>query len=257
MTDKPFVLPEGWGDDPLSQFQITAFGNELATFANAPQWQQMLRDVARVLNKCSSYAIKLVLKVEEPSAILLFLTAHNQYLASVRSVSAGHCLAAYPTGRASVESALYSWYLSTETEAAHRWNNKPNDKNALRKWGQEFKFQSLTKVLYQIDNGLAEWAKYLHQTSIDYGAHPNKDALYSNMEFEQDGDGAETIKILYLHPWNTFSIATAKFVIETGMIGIRFFALSFPDGEQTLSLTQDINKLAANLSYLQNNCILE
>lgn len=257
MTDKPFVFPEGWGDDPLSQFQATAFGNELATFANAPQWQQMLRDVAHVLNKCSSYAIKFVLKTDEPSAILLFLTAHNQYLASVRSVSAGHCLAAYPTGRATVESALYSWYLSTETEAAHRWNSKPIDKNALRSWGQEFKFSSLMKVLYPIDQGLAEWAKYLHQTAIDYGAHPNKDALYSNMEFEQSRDGTETLKMLYLHPWNAFSIATAKFAIETGMISLRFFALSFPNGEQALSLTQDINNLIANLSYLQKNTVLE
>lgn len=256
-NNKPFVLPKGWGDDLLSQFQARAFENELATFANAPQWQQALLDVETVLQKCSSHAINLVLKTNEPSSILLFLTAHNQYLASVRSVSAGHCLAAYPTVRAAVESALYSWYLSTNTEAALRWNNKPTNKTELRCWGNEFRFSPLTKTLGTIDKGLADWARYLHQLAIDFGAHPNKDALYSNMEHEQSEDGTVTIKMVYLHKWNPFFISTARFAIETGMIVARLFALGFPDAGQTLGLTQDINRLVANLSHLQKTTNLE
>jgi hypothetical protein len=257
MTYKPSVLPKGWGDDLLSHFQGIAFENELATFVNAPQWQQALLDVATVLNKCASYAIEHVLKTEEPSAILLFLTANNQFLASVRSVSAGHCLPTYPTGRATVESALYSWYLSTNKEAALRWNNKPTDKVELREWGNEFRFSSLTKKLGTIDEMLAAWAIYLHQVAIDFGAHPNKDALYSNMEHEDGKDGALTIKMVTLHPWNRISIGTMKFTVETGMIAIRLFALGFPDGLQTLNLAQDITRLANNLVHLQKTTKFE
>ena len=234
----------------MSRFQTIAFENELATFANAPQWQQALLDVAAVINNCSSCAIELILKTDEPSAILLFLTAHNHYLASVRSVSAGHCLATYPTGRAVIESALYSWYLSTDKEVAQRWYNKPTEKDDLRNWSKEFKFSELRKALSKIDTGLAKWANYLHQLAIDFGAHPNRDALYSNMEQERDENGAITLKMVYLHPWNNLSISTTKFTIETGMIAIRLFALGFPHEGQVLNLAQELKKLTDNLSHL-------
>ncbi len=251
MSNKFLLLPKGWGNDLLSEFQTRAFKNELATYVQAPQWRQALLDVETVLHKCASHSIKQVLRTDEPSAILLFLTAHNQYLASVRSVSAGHCLATYPTGRAAVESALYSWYLSTHPEAAHRWNNKPTDKDELKRWGNEFKFSSLTKNLHAINKGAADWAKYLHQVAIDFGAHPNRDALYSNMGIENREGGALSIKMMYLHQWDTFFISTAKFAVETGMIVIRLFALGFPDDEKALNLAQDLERLTANLKNLQ------
>lgn len=253
MTNNSIVQPIGWGDDLLSEFQTIAYKNELATFAHAPQWQKALLDVATVLKKCSSYAIDQVLKTDEPSAVLLFLAANNQYLASARSVSAGHCLPAYPTGRATVESALYGWYLSTNKDAAIRWNNKPTNKEARKKWSAEFSFGSLTKELCAIDVGVADWAKYLHQVAIDFGAHPNKDALYSNMGHEDGKDGAVTIKMVTLHPLNQISIGTMKFTVETGMIAIRLFALGLPDGSQALNLAQDITRLANNLAHLQKS----
>lgn len=257
MTNNSIVQPVGWGDDLLSEFQTIAYKNELATFVHAPQWQKALLDVATVLKKCSSYAIDHVLKTDEPSAMLLFLTANNQYLASARSVSAGHCLPVYPTGRATVESALYGWYLSTNKDAALRWNNKPTDKEARKKWNNEFSFSSLTKKLRTIDVGLADWAIYLHQLAIDFGAHPNKDALYSNMEHEDGKDGSLTIKMVTLHPLNQLSISTMKFTVETGMIAIRLFALGFPDGLKTLNLTQDITRLIKNLASLQQTTKFE
>lgn len=257
MENNSIVHPVGWGDDLLSEFQTIAYKNALATFVHAPQWQKALLDVATVLKKCSSYAIDQVLKTDEPSAVLLFLTANNQYLASARSVSAGHCLPAYPIGRATVESALYGWYLSTNEEAALRWNDKPTNKDARRKWGNEFSFSSLTKKLCAIDKGLADWATYLHQVAIDFGAHPNKDALYSNMEHEDGKDGSLTIKMLTLHPLNQFSIGTMKFTVETGMIAIRLFALGFPDKLKALNLEQDIARLRTNLENLQNTTKFE
>ncbi|BBP00332.1 hypothetical protein [Sulfuriferula nivalis] len=256
MENNQTVHPVGWGDDLLSEFQAIAYQNELATFANAPQWQKALLDVATVFNKCSSYAINKVLKTDEPSAILLFLSANNQYLASARSVSAGHCLPAYPTGRATVEFALYGWYLSINEQATIHWNNKPIDKELRKKWNYEFSFSPLTKKLSEINDGLANWARYLHQTAIDFGAHPNKDALYSNMALEYDEydkDRVSTIKIVTLHPLNLVSINAMKFTVETGMIAIRLFALSFPDGLKTLNLDQDIARLTENLHNLQLN----
>jgi hypothetical protein len=257
MQNKSLLLPKGWGNDLLSEFQTKAFENELATYVHAPQWRQALLDVETVLHRCATHVIKKMLRTDDASAILLFLTAHNQYLASARSVSAGHCLATYPTGRAAVESALYSWYLSVNPEAAQRWNNKPTDRDELKRWRNEFKFASLTKNLHAIDKRAADWAKYLHQIAIDFGAHPNRDALYSNMKIEDGEDGAFTIKMMYLHQWDAFFISSAKFVVETGMIAIRLFSLGFPEDEKTLNLAQDQERLTTYLKHLLETTELE
>ena len=257
MTDNTIIQPEGWGDDYLSEFQTIAYKNQLATFVHSPQWQKAIIDVSMVLHKCSLYAVDQLLKTDEPSALLLFLTANNHFLASTRLVSAGHCLPTYPTGRATVESALYGWYLLYNKEAALRWNNKPEDKKTLNKWNEEFRFSSLTRNLHKIDEGMAEWAKYLHQLAIDFGAHPNRDALYSNMEHVASDDGSHTVRMVTLHKMNPLSISTMKFTIETGLFSIRLFKLGFPDGSEALGLDQDIIRLTSTLRALQQTTKLE
>ncbi|MBD9360199.1 hypothetical protein [Methylomonas fluvii] len=259
MSHKSFNPPKGWGSDLLSQFQSTAMENEFATFVHAPEWQGMLCEVATILDSCSSYAMERLPKANDP-ALLLFVCAQSQYLASVRSTAAGHCIAAYPTGRSAVESALYGWHLANNPTASQNWHNKPepDQKKALRDWNEEFKFSSLARSLgKRINRDLEEWAKYLHQTAIDLGAHPNQNALYANMEYEDREDGACLLKITHLHIWNDFSMSTTKFTIETGMFVIRLFALSFHEANQQLDLNNSIDRLVKSLKYLQSLKTLE
>jgi hypothetical protein len=227
-----YKAPPGWGDDPLSHFQSVGIQNEFATFANAPSWHKVQSAIAADLAKCSDYAITNVLKADDPSALLLFMTAHNQFLASARLAASGQCLPAYPTGRAAMESALYGWYLARNPGAAKRWHDKPTDRAALKAWNAEFKFSALTSALSKTSEDAAKWAKYLHQTSIDFGAHPNKEALYSNMAHKRGADGSSTLEMTFLHTWRAFSVSTTKFVIETGMFAISLFARAFPDAER-------------------------
>ena len=250
---RAIALPEKWGEDLLSDFQAKAFVNELATFVQEPQWQDALLDVATVLHKCATHVINLVHKNNEPSAMFLFLLAHNHFLASVRSVSAGQCLATFPTGRATVEFALYSWYLSTNPEAASRWNDKPSNKEKRKKWSYEFSFGNLTNNrLSTISKELTAWAKYLHEFAIEFGAHPNTNAIYSNMQSEhRQQDGQYSLQMMVLHPWNTFTLSTTKFTMETGMIAIELFTHGFPLAVETLNLSQDIARMKHRLRYLQ------
>lgn len=153
MSHKSFNPPKGWRSDLLSRFQSTAMENEFATFVHAPEWQGMLCEVATILDSCSSYAMERLLKANDP-ALLLFVCAQSQYLASVRSTAAGHCIAAYPTGRSAVESALYGWYLANNPTASQNWHNKPepDQKKALRDWNAEFKVD-LRDGIYGIERG--------------------------------------------------------------------------------------------------------
>jgi hypothetical protein len=86
------ATPSGWGDDPLSHFQSVGMQNEYASFAHVRPWHDALSDIAADLSKCSDYAIASVVKTGDPSALLLFVTAHNQFLASARPTSSRQCL---------------------------------------------------------------------------------------------------------------------------------------------------------------------
>lgn len=253
MANRPFVFPEKWGDDILSSFQADAFRNELATFVSEPDWQNQFCDVATVLHKCSSYALSAFPSLGN-EALFLFMLAHSQYLASVRLVASGHCLAAYPTGRAAVEFAIYGWYLANDASALEYWHNKSSendDKTTKLKWMHKFKFSFFVSKLRHTALPTAEWATYLHQTAIDFGAHPNDVGLYSNIEFERDANGIDILKMVFLHPWNEFSLSTSKFTVETGMFIIALFKLTFPDAVQELDLNQDINRISEKLNHLQ------
>ena len=179
------TAPKGWGNDTLSRFQEMAFGNEMATFAHFPKWNGLLSKISIVLEECTKYALGEIKKSDaDLTAYMLFMAAHSDYLALVRCAAAGHCLPAYPVGRASVEFSLYSWYLSGNPEATALWHNKPDKGQPRKNWNNEFHFSKIADKLSEKVENLSAWAKYLHQTAIDYGGRPNKDAIYSNAEFE-------------------------------------------------------------------------
>lgn len=224
--------------------------NEHASFAHARPWHNALSDISADLSKCSDYAISSVLKAGDPSALLLFMTAHNQFLASARLTLSGQCLAAYPTGRAALESALYGWYLAGNPSAGPRWHDKPTDRTKLKAWNAEFKFSSLTSALSNSSEDAAKWAKYLHQTAIDFGAHPNKEALYSNMAHVRGDDGDSVLQMVFLHEWRSLSISTTKYVIEIGMFSISLFARAFPEVERTHGLLGAATRHACALREL-------
>ena len=231
-----YKAPPGWGEDALSNFQSISIENEFATFVNASSWYKALSAIAADLTKCSDYAIANIRQADDPSALLLFIAAHNQFLASACLATSGQCLPAYPTARAAIESALYGWYLAGTSGAAQRWHDKPTDRAKLKKWNDEFKFSALRSELSKTSRDAAEWAKYLHQTSIDFGAHPNKEALYSNMAHKRCADGGGILQMTFLHTWRALSVSTTKFVIETGMFSVSLFARTFPEAERSYGL---------------------
>ncbi|TPG77321.1 hypothetical protein [Pseudomonas arsenicoxydans] len=245
-----FRAPAGWGQDHLTHFQSVAIQNEFATFVHDPLWQKLLSNISADLSKCCDYASANIAKSLDPSALLLFMTANSHFLASTRLVASGLCLSSHATIRAAVESALYGWYLAVTPGAAQRWYNKPTERRELRKWGNEFKFGALNSVLSETFEGAAAWAKHLHQATIDFGAHPNRDALYSNLTEIDRADGSSVLRFTLLHPCGTFAIMTTKLLVETGMLALGLFGRAFPDADRTHGFVNATVGYAQNLQAL-------
>ena len=251
--------PVGWGEDLLSCFQATAILNEYSSFVHHSDWQKLLLDIAADLDKCSQFALDNTPIVADPSALLLFATAHNQYLGTVRLAASGQSLAAYPVSRAAVESAVYGWYVSRDSNIASRWSNKPrqDEREALRAWSNEFKFSALCRRLKSTAPNEANWAHELHQSAIDMGGHPNKNALYSNMRTVKTDCNKKVLQMQFLHQWDISAVAVMKLAAETGMFVLRLFPMAFPRAELSPSIDANASILVRSLMKLKTAATLD
>lgn len=220
----PIPPPPGWGEDILSEFQASAIQNEYASYVHLRGWQEAFTRCTTALRMIMDYSMSLAYSADGTSH-LLFIAAHNHFLGAVRLTLSGQALPTYPVGRACMESALYGYYLAKVPEATARWHCKPTERAALREWSREF---SVSSISAHLNAGQAKWAKYLHQTAIDYGAHPNTQALYSNMSQKELADGSIQLEKIILHEWGLSSANSAKFALEVGMFTMRYLPLFIP-----------------------------
>ncbi|WP_139347073.1 hypothetical protein [Herbaspirillum sp. VT-16-41] len=240
--------PPGWGADILSDFQANAIQNEYASYVHLKGWQEAFINCATALRMCTDYSMSLAYSANATSH-LLFIAAHNHFLAAVRLALSGQALPTYPVGRACVEAALYGYYLAKVPEATARWHSKPTERAALRAWSREFSVSNISSLL---SAGQAEWTRFLHQTAIDYGAHPNTQALYSNMAQKELADGGVHLENIILHAWGLSAANATKFALEAGMFTIALFATAYPEADAKYSLS-DLNvRLVSSLDILKS-----
>ncbi|REE92627.1 hypothetical protein [Cupriavidus plantarum] len=249
--------PVNWGKDKLSGFAEAAFNNEIATYAHPATagWHETLNELATLLTSCTEAVLQNVENHLDAIGRLLFVQAHSQYLAAARSASSGHCLATYPVGRSAIESAFYAWHLVRDQSAARRWLDKPTNKDELRQWGREFTVSNIaSKVAALTDEGqkAAEWGKFLYQSAIDEGAHPNEQALFSNMKLlETQGD--PQFQITFLHGHGLQFVNSAKFAVEVGMFILRMYELALPEVASKLGIAARNRSIAGMLTLMISN----
>lgn len=247
-----FESPPNWGTDELTKVSKILIGNEWATFVHTADWHKGLSEVFETLTKCNTELIYGVLQRPDRIARLLAITATNHWLATARTAEAGHCLPSYATGRAATEMALYAWYLTNDQSAQERWGTKPPETDVTKRklWSKEFSVSAITRELAKGSKDGAKWAKYLHQTAIDFGAHPNSDALYSNLSHESIGDGKSLFSLTYIHADGNLFLATLKYAFEVGILVMALTGLAFPELREKTGLTSTSNQLKTELTNL-------
>jgi hypothetical protein len=218
--------PPGWGTDELSRFLENAHRNEWGTFASLPEVWGLFRDIDEAFQAGAIQSVARITAAPDPSGPLLLLAAHNHYRAALRLASSGHCMPAFPVGRAALEAALYGWYLQSHSGAAERWHNKPENGKARQEWGKEFRFSTITTKLKETNAEAAQRARHLHETAIEFGSHPNTAALYSNVNIVRLPEAGVQIQQHYLHEWDLQFGHAVKFIFEIGLIALELIAHS-------------------------------
>jgi hypothetical protein len=166
-------IPPGWGADPLSKFIQDTTDNTYATFQNLKQWYNRLKDIPATFD----IAVQNMDRTPNWFASFFLIRSHAAYLAGVRLALSGQIPEAYMVSRGSLECALYGLYVARNPLIQETWLRRDEDELSRKRVREEFKAGNLFKLLELEDGRLRSIAGDLYERTIDYGGHPNQQAL--------------------------------------------------------------------------------
>lgn len=245
-------LPKGWGEDGLTKFISIAQNNEIASLESSRELYSFLIEIDSIIYELCNYSLMQMAKQEPSVGFLLFVNSLNHYRALVRLVTSGQCVSSYPLGRASIEAALYGWYLIIDPSHDEKWHSKPkrDDKQALREWSQQFKFSTIVQLLEGVDGALSKRIKIINESAIDYGAHPNENSLYNNLEVVKAGE-SHTYVMSFIHQKDSLFYYGFKFAMEVGLAIVELFRYTNEEEVQRLfKLNERLVEMTSKYSSL-------
>ncbi|SDO66576.1 hypothetical protein SAMN04488595_101452 [Ralstonia sp. 25mfcol4.1] len=110
----------------------------------------------------------------------LFFAAHSTYLAALRTATAGHAAAVWPLVRAALEAALYAVIVSEDDSLAHKWADPDLDR---KERSRLFTAKKGIEAVRAESEPMASYISQVYETSIDFGAHPNRLGVVSHLEY--------------------------------------------------------------------------
>lgn len=142
--------PDGWGQDPLTQYLDDARGNQFATFANKRSEVIDLIAIDGMFRKLLEDAVN-------PRPLLpmgFLLRAHSAYLAAAGACMAGQLYELQPLLRAGLEQAGYGHFIGNDQARWERWMNRHDNDDTLKAVRREFTHRAVAEHLRSADASL-------------------------------------------------------------------------------------------------------
>jgi hypothetical protein len=216
--------PKGWNEDPLSEFLDMALNNTFATYQQLQGYFRRISDVDRIF-------LRLLENLNDPEHLVspLFLfRAHSSYRAAARLAFSGQVPESYSLTRACLENALYALFFAHEPAAFDIWLKRQEDEAARKKIRREFTVGRFLGLLEGKEPTLGKNARTMYERTIDYGAHPNPQAIFSSLSIEET-ETELSVDTNYLMG-NTMPLHVAlKTVATVGILTLEIAELVFPE----------------------------
>lgn len=160
--------------------------------------------------------------IRPATASILLMNAHASFRAGVRLALSGQLLPVFMTLRGSIESALYAHALVVNPELQTVWLMRDKDDDSRRMCRQAFSAAKVFQCLERADEkDFADRLRYVYDSTIDFGAHPNSRSLVSSIRVEQSDDGSHAMDFAYIHGVGSFELRQS--VVACGEIGLAVF----------------------------------
>ena len=234
-------VPEGWGDDPLSEHIAAAYNNAQVSFADRPPQFGLTRDVDAVYRQVAAQAVELS-ETEAWMAPLLLHGSHASYLASIQLALAGQLPQSFMVQRGALEYALYGFYLASDEDRQTTWLNRHKGKKHRKAVQQEFRPSHFLNLISECDSKLGAKCRELYNLAIDHGAHPNSRGVVQVLTEEREGNvrrfGAD-----YFSHEPPFFENCLRSAVGIGITSMRVFGLLWPKEFEEWGTSEELTRL--------------
>lgn len=234
--------PANWGNDEISKFIDDARNNEYATFTNYQDEIRRLIDLDALCRK----AIDGLNHSNDWFAGLFLLRAHSNFLAACRMTWSGQIPECYAMLRSCLENALYGLYLARNPNFRETWLRRHDSDAHRRKVKDEFKMRTMLELAKSIDMKEGSVAELLYDRTIDYGAHPNEQALMQVLQLNERAEHVE-FKIIYLEGDSIQLRLALKTTAQVGVCSLSLFRSIYKERFDILGVTGAIDHIKNGL----------
>ncbi|QTO56190.1 hypothetical protein J8I88_19560 (plasmid) [Duffyella gerundensis] len=141
-----------------------------------------------------------------PIAGLLAMNYYTQLLSAVNLALPGNQAAIFPNVRTALESACYAYLIAHNKAMAEVWLNRHTTKNSLDKCRKIFSVKKASNDLKNLSPEMAEYVMAHYNAAIDFGAHPNRKAIFHHLtdmgEVDERHHGFELTCVYGRNSWH-------------------------------------------------------
>jgi hypothetical protein len=238
----PSQPPTNWGNDEISKFIDVSRNNEYATFANCHGEIRRFIDLDAWYRK----AIDGLNHSNDWFAGFFLWRSHSNFLAACRMSWSGQIPECYAMLRSCLENALYGLYLARNPNSRETWLRRHDSDAHRRKVKDEFKIRTMLELARSIDTNEGNVAELLYDRTIDYGAHPNEQALMQVLQINEKVQDVE-FKMIYLEGDSIRLRLALKTTAQVGVCSLSLFRSIYKERFDILGVTAAIDHIKNGL----------
>lgn len=241
--------PPPCGNDPLSSFLAAAEHNERATAANFPAVFGLLQRTHAVFEKVEA---ALANQQEDPRGISVFFfsATHSAFVAAIRLAMSGQFRECCAVLRTSIEHSWYALHIANDPKTPRRaevWAKGGEGAEVKQAIKKEFTIRKVRATHEKLDAQSAIEMQRLYDLLIDYGGHPNLNAIITSVQASQRGDGWD-YRMGKLHPTKGQVMVSLKWTVTVSIGVFKLFRLIFPERFEIMDLEADIRSLILDVN---------
>jgi hypothetical protein len=235
-------FPEGWADDPVTDFIEQAHENSFAAFVHFPDFFRRLIDLDALYRK----AVQFFGRPDDWLIGVFLLRTHAALLGATRLATSGQVPESYMVLRSALETSLYALYIQRDPSRAQTWFKRSEGEEARKLARNEFAISKPLSVLSKENPALHSWAKELYDLCIEQGGHPNVDAFMAQMQVRTKEEGIH-LDLNYLSGPTTALQLCLKSLLRTGIVSLRIIEQVVPQRFEILGISSQLRHLQEGL----------
>ena len=186
--------PVGWGKQDLTAFLDLVQHNQRGTFANH-------RKEVAVLERIDSAFMRIGSNLLNPKDHLtpfFLFRSHSAFRAASACAMAGQTVETFVLLRSCLEFAAYALQIDKVPGAKQKWLDRLKDDASRKAATNAFRTANLRPTIASCDARLGKIFDVFYQQSIEYGGHPNEQAIMGSLRIQENTEDTDKFEIIQI-----------------------------------------------------------